>query len=108
MYYCILLFVILCVLYTFFKRFCKAFRYNYNIDFTYLLITNILFIVSVSFLLTLNKVFILNSKKIDALHNINYSFNCGKMYAIMGPSGSGKSTLLNIIGLLDTPTNGFI
>jgi putative ABC transport system ATP-binding protein len=30
----------------------------------------------------------------------------GEFVAIMGPSGSGKSTLMNIIGLLDTPTEG--
>ncbi|MGG5252456.1 ABC transporter ATP-binding protein [Neobacillus sp. SM06] len=41
-----------------------------------------------------------------ALNDINLSIKQGEMIAIMGPSGSGKSTLLNILGLIDTPTEG--
>ena len=41
-----------------------------------------------------------------ALSNCTLEFEAGKLYAIMGPSGSGKSTLLQIIGLLDTQTEG--
>lgn len=41
-----------------------------------------------------------------ALNNINLSIEKGEFLSIMGPSGCGKSTLLNIIGLLDTPSNG--
>lgn len=40
------------------------------------------------------------------LNNINLEVTDGEFLAIMGPSGCGKSTLLNIIGLMDTPTNG--
>ena len=43
-----------------------------------------------------------------ALNNINLDVPQGEFLSIMGPSGCGKSTLLNIIGLLDTPTNGSI
>ena len=43
-----------------------------------------------------------------ALHAINLKIGEGEFISIMGPSGSGKSTLLNIIGLLDTPTNGHL
>ena len=41
-----------------------------------------------------------------ALQNINLQVEKGEFISIMGPSGCGKSTLLNIIGLLDTPSDG--
>lgn len=41
-----------------------------------------------------------------ALKDINLSFNKGEFTGIVGPSGSGKTTLLNIIGSLDSPTEG--
>ena len=47
-----------------------------------------------------------NNKKLTVLKNINYSFNRGKIYSLMGPSGSGKSTLLNILSMIDKPTVG--
>jgi putative ABC transport system ATP-binding protein len=40
------------------------------------------------------------------LKDINLQIQEGEFLSIMGPSGSGKSTLLNIIGLLDTPSEG--
>lgn len=40
------------------------------------------------------------------LKGINAQIKKGEFVALMGPSGSGKSTLLNILGCLDTPTNG--
>ena len=49
-----------------------------------------------------------SSKKIDVLKKINYTFETGKIYSLVGPSGSGKSTLLNLISLIDKPTSGFI
>ena len=48
------------------------------------------------------------SKKIEVLKNINFIFEAGKIYSLIGPSGSGKSTLLNLISLIDKPSNGFI
>lgn len=42
------------------------------------------------------------------LSNIDLTIGDGEMIAIMGPSGSGKTTLLNIIGGIDTPTQGEI
>lgn len=44
--------------------------------------------------------------KVEALKGINLTVENGDMIAIMGTSGSGKSTLLNIIGHLDSPSEG--
>lgn len=41
-----------------------------------------------------------------ALNNINLSFGKGEFAGLVGPSGSGKTTLLNIIGSLDSPSEG--
>ena len=49
-----------------------------------------------------------DKKNINVLKKINYKFQLGKIYSIMGPSGSGKSTLLNLISLIDKPTSGSI
>ena len=48
----------------------------------------------------------LTNKKINVLNKINYKFNKGKIYSLVGPSGSGKSTLLNILSLIDKPSRG--
>ncbi len=41
-----------------------------------------------------------------ALKNISFTIEKGEWANIMGPSGSGKTTLLNLIGCLDSPTEG--
>ena len=48
------------------------------------------------------------NKGINVLNNLNFTFQLGKIYSVMGPSGSGKSTLLNILSLNDSPTSGSI
>ncbi len=47
-----------------------------------------------------------NNKNIKVLDDLNFSFQLGKTYSLVGPSGSGKSTLLNILSLIDKPTSG--
>ena len=48
------------------------------------------------------------NKSLKVLNNINFKFESGKVYSIIGPSGSGKSTLLNLLSLIDIPSSGFI
>ncbi|MFZ9045392.1 MAG: ABC transporter ATP-binding protein [Cyclobacteriaceae bacterium] len=52
------------------------------------------------------KKYVMGSETINALKSITISINKGEYVSFMGPSGSGKSTLMNIIGCLDTPSDG--
>ena len=52
------------------------------------------------------KRFPMGEGEFTALKNINLSFNKGEFAGFVGPSGSGKTTILNIIGSLDTPSEG--
>jgi putative ABC transport system ATP-binding protein len=47
-------------------------------------------------------------QKVEVLHHIDLDIAQGDFLALMGPSGSGKTTLLNLIGGLDSPTQGEI
>ena len=54
----------------------------------------------------IKKVYRTGSQSLEALRDLTIEIGRGEFVSIMGPSGSGKSTLMNIIGCLDTPTEG--
>jgi putative ABC transport system ATP-binding protein len=52
------------------------------------------------------KTYDMGAEKVHALHGVSFEVTRGDYLAITGPSGSGKSTLMNLIGCLDTPSQG--
>src|SRR5215203_3386051 len=56
----------------------------------------------------LHKVYYRANERIDVLQGVTLDIPDGDFLALMGPSGSGKTTLLNLMGGLDTPTQGSI
>ena len=52
------------------------------------------------------KTYDMGAEKVHALHGVSFEVKRGDYLAITGPSGSGKSTLMNLIGCLDTPSQG--
>ncbi len=54
----------------------------------------------------IHKVYDMGAVEVRALDGIDLTIRAGEYLAIMGASGSGKSTLMNLLGCLDTPSEG--
>lgn len=54
----------------------------------------------------IKKVYKMGDNIVNALQSVSINIDKGEYVAFMGPSGSGKSTLMNIVGCLDSPTEG--
>ncbi|MDD4578938.1 MAG: ABC transporter ATP-binding protein [Anaerolineaceae bacterium] len=54
----------------------------------------------------IKKIYQVGNQEVRALNGVDLVINKNEYVAIMGPSGSGKSTLMNLLGCLDTPTEG--
>lgn len=54
----------------------------------------------------IRKVYATKDMQTVALNDVSLTIETGEFVAVMGPSGCGKSTLMNILGMIDTPTEG--
>lgn len=54
----------------------------------------------------IKKTYVMGTEKVHALKSVSVDIGKNEYVALMGPSGSGKSTLMNLLGCLDSPTDG--
>jgi putative ABC transport system ATP-binding protein len=62
--------------------------------------------MSVVDLVDVKKNYMLGETRVEALRGVSLQIDRGEFLAIAGPSGAGKSTILNMIGCIDTPSEG--
>lgn len=55
-----------------------------------------------------HKIYPLGQTEVKAVNGVSFEIERGDFISIAGPSGSGKSTILNLIGCIDTPTEGTV
>ena len=54
----------------------------------------------------LTKIYQTDDVETTALNSVDIEIKEGEFVSVMGPSGCGKSTLMNVLGMIDSPTNG--
>jgi len=54
------------------------------------------------------KIYMLGKVEVTAVKGVSFEIEKGDFISVAGPSGSGKTTILNMIGCIDTPTNGSV
>lgn len=54
------------------------------------------------------KIYMLGTVEVPAVRGVSFSIEKGDFISVAGPSGSGKTTILNMIGCIDTPTEGSV
>ncbi|MFW5718140.1 MAG: ABC transporter ATP-binding protein [bacterium] len=64
--------------------------------------------MSIVALQNVHKVYPLGQTEVRAVNGVTFEIERGDFISIAGPSGSGKSTILNMIGCVDTPTEGTV
>jgi putative ABC transport system ATP-binding protein len=64
--------------------------------------------MSIVKLINVKKVYPLGKLNVEAVKGVSISIDEGEFISIAGPSGSGKTTILNMIGCIDTPTEGIV